>query len=97
MTDFASNSTWYDLEYEPYQFYYFAVAQGEDGLYISTDSGCSCPMPFESHTNDDFTGPLTLEQVIEEYTSLANVDGQYAPITVEQRDENIARIRKEFA
>lgn len=41
------------------------------GIYLSTDSGCSCPTPWENHKQiDDFTGPLTVEQAIEESESL---------------------------
>lgn len=63
---------WLSLEDEPYQFYYLAVLQNERGYYLGTDSGCSCPTPWESHTADDFTGPLTAEQAREEIQSLAN-------------------------
>jgi hypothetical protein len=60
-----------DLSYESYAFYVFAVLRKEDGYYLSTDSGCSCPTPWESHVAEDFTGPLTAEQVHEEVRSLA--------------------------
>jgi hypothetical protein len=59
-----------ELEEPSYSFYDFAVLRKEDGYYLSTDSGCSCPTPWESHTADDFTGPLTAEQVHEEVRSL---------------------------
>ena len=59
-----------DFAYVSYSFSVFAVLRKEDGLYLSTDSGCSCPSPWESHTADDFTGPLTAEQVREEVLSL---------------------------
>jgi len=55
-------------------------AQG--GIYLSTDSGCSCPTPWENHGQmDDFTGPLTKAQAIEEATSLwsGNKDFGYDP------------------
>lgn len=43
----------------------------EGGIYLSTDSGCSCPTPWENHKQiEDFTGPLTVAQAIEEATSL---------------------------
>lgn len=63
------------LDDEPWQFYKFGVFRHPEnkGLYISTDSGCSCPTPWENHSwgnPDDFTGPLTPDQIIEEYTSL---------------------------
>lgn len=45
------------------------------GIYLSTDSGCSCPMPWENHgTIDDLTGPLTKAQAIEEAYSLWRSD-----------------------
>lgn len=59
------------LENEPWQFYYAGVWERPDGYYLSTDSGCSCPTPWESHTEDSRTGPLTWDQVKEELRSLA--------------------------
>lgn len=53
-----------------YSFNTLVVLEKDGGLYLATDSGCSCPTPFESHTEDDLTGPLTIEQAIEEATSL---------------------------
>lgn len=66
-----------DLENEPWQFYIAAVLKNEEGYYLTTDSGCSCPTPWESHTVDDLTGPLTAEQAREELSSLANADDRY--------------------
>ena len=41
------------------------------GIWLGTDSGCSCPIPWENHLEmDSFTGPLTVEQAQEEATSL---------------------------
>lgn len=65
-----------------YDFYEFAVLEGEDGYYLSTDSGCSCPSPFESHDASDFTGPLTAAQVHEEVLSLWEAQ-TYDPVTRE--------------
>lgn len=74
-----------ELDEPDYSFYEFAVLEGEDGYYLSTDSGCSCPSPWESHTKDDFTGPLTAAQVHEEVTSLW--ENSYRPVTfVELRE-----------
>ena len=67
------------LAYPDYAFEEYAVLRKEDGLYISTDSGCSCPSPWESHTADDFTGPLTAEQVREEVLSLWAVAYEQVP------------------
>lgn len=59
------------LSDEPYQFDYAGLWKGEEGYYLSTDSGCSCPSPWENHCSmDDLTGPLTAEQAKEELTSL---------------------------
>lgn len=69
----------YGLEYvcevalsEPdYSFDVLRVLKGEKGYYIGTDSGCSCPSPFENYAGmDDLTGPLTAEQVHEEAKAL---------------------------
>ena len=36
-------------------------------FYLGTDSGCSCPIPFENYRGiHDMTGPLTREQALEE-------------------------------
>jgi len=56
---------------DAYAFYELGIWKEPDGLYMSTDSGCSCPFPFESHSADDLTGPLTFEQVQEEAYNLA--------------------------
>lgn len=41
------------------------------GILLGTDSGGSCPIPWENHLEiDSFTGPLTVEQAQEEATSL---------------------------
>ena len=58
------------MEYD-YSFYELGVWIRNGELYISTDSGCSCYGPWESHTESDLTGPLTVDQVEEEATSLA--------------------------
>lgn len=48
-----------------------SVLRRDDGYYIGTDSGCSCPTPFETYFSlGDYTGPLTREQCIEECISL---------------------------
>lgn len=87
--------TW-ALAYPDWAFYKFAAISTPEGVYISTDSGCSCPTPWESHSTDSFTGPLTVEQAVEEYTSLVNVGG-YESLTVAQRDANIEAIREALA
>lgn len=64
-----------------YSFELLAALKNDKGYYLSTDSGCSCPSPWESHTAEDFTGPLTAEQAREEATSLWSgaYGGGYAP------------------
>ena len=59
-----------DLSEPDYSFDILGIWKTEDGYYLSTDSGCSCPYPWESHTDSDLTGPLTAGQAIEEATSL---------------------------
>ena len=50
-----------------------AWINGEGDWYIASDSGCSCPTPFENFEGiGDLTGPLTVDQVLEEVTSLAH-------------------------
>lgn len=59
-----------NLSYPDYAFDILGVDIREDGIYLGTDSGCSCPSYWENHTKDDFTGPLTAEQAREEAMSL---------------------------
>ena len=59
-----------NLSYPDYAFNILGVDIREDGIYLGTDSGCSCPIDWENHTKDDFTGPLTVEQAREEAMSL---------------------------
>lgn len=73
-----------------YSFDLFAVLLKEDGYYLSTDSGCSCPSPWESHTADDFTGPLTAEQVHEEVNSIW---GQaYSPVPKAEIEDALTEV-----
>lgn len=61
----------HNLAEEDYSFDILAVWRGPKGLYLATDSGCSCPSPFENFASiDDLTGPLTTEQALEEASSL---------------------------
>ena len=75
-----------DLEGESYQFYLAGVWVRDEGYYLSTDSGCSCPTPWENHQEDDLTGPLTWEQVKEELRSLSatSYHANYAVESVEE-------------
>lgn len=59
-----------DLSYPDWMFDILGIDVRPDGVYLGTDSGCSCPSYWENHTKDDFTGPLTVEQAREEAMSL---------------------------
>lgn len=74
------------LDNEPWEFYYAGIWERDNGFYISTDSGCSCPIPWENHSEDSLTGPLTWDQVKEELRSLAGVSRKdnYASDQVEK-------------
>ena len=89
----------WSLAYPDWAFYDLAIIKAPDGAYISTDSGCSCPAPFESHQREDFTGPLTVDQVIEEFTSLVQVGegqgGEY--LTQSDLDRSVVEIREALA
>ena len=60
-----------DLNEPDYSFDMVAVWRDGEGYYVGTDSGCSCPSPFESYAGKgDMTGPITLEQALEEASNL---------------------------
>ena len=75
-----------DLEDVYCQFYIAGIWVRDGGYYLSTDSGCSCPTPWESHQEDDLTGPLTWEQAKEELRSLSATSyrANYAVESVER-------------
>lgn len=61
----------HDLKEDEYSYDIVTVLHSSGGFYIGTDSGCSCPSPFENYRSlSQFTGPLSAEQCAEEYTSL---------------------------
>ena len=67
-----------DLENAPYQFDILRVGRIREDYYLGTDSGCSCPTPFENYKAlSDYTGPLTREQAREEAESLIRVASEY--------------------
>ena len=69
-----------ELEEGDYSFYTLCVWKGVDGFYLATDSGCSCPSPFENYDGiGDLTGPLSAADAIEEATSLWQHAGSYEP------------------
>jgi len=74
-----------------YSFDLLAVLRNDDGYFLGTDSGCSCPSPWENHRAEDFTGPLTAEQAAEEITSLS--EAAYGGVyDMYERDALIARL-----
>lgn len=76
-----------------YSFDLLGIWEEDGGFFIATDSGCSCPSPWESHTKDDLTGPLTLDQLAEEATSL--VEDSYMPgYGAEELQEVLDRLRQ---
>ena len=69
-----------DISEPDYPFDLLGLWRDSDNkFYLGTDSGCSCPSPWESHTADDLTGPLTLDQAVEEATNLWRLAGKYEP------------------
>lgn len=66
-----------DLREPDYSFDIIGAWRDDRGFYLGTDSGCSCPSPWESHTAEDLTGPLTLDQAVEESVSLWTNAGKY--------------------
>ncbi len=70
-----------DLSEPDYSFDLLAIWKGPEGYYLGTDSGCSCPMPFENFNGvEDLTGPLTAKDAREEAQSLwDNSYGKYQP------------------
>lgn len=81
------------LTYPAWAFDHLGIDVRPDGFYLGTDSGCSCPMFWENHTEDDFTGPLTAEQAREEALSLfdaANDCQFYDPSEAGDREEFVA-------
>jgi hypothetical protein len=70
-----------------YSFDLLAVWRDKDGYYLATDSGCSCPTPFENYNGKaDLTGPLTKAQVIEESRNIYDLSGEldYEPEAFEK-------------
>lgn len=61
-----------ELSEPNYSFDMIAAWKDKDGnIYLGTDSGCSCPTPFENYAGvQDLTGPLTIEEAIEESKSI---------------------------
>lgn len=69
----------HDLAEAFYSYDMLAVWQDVNGYYLATDSGCSCPTPFEDYKSVAMlTGPLTKLQAIEESQNLKATN--YDPI-----------------
>ena len=66
------------LSLEQYEYDYIGIWVTTEGYFLGTDSGCSCPTPWENHTEDDLTGPLTYDQMLEEVYSLVEAVGRKA-------------------
>lgn len=84
-----------ELAEPDYSFYTLCIWKDKKGkkskYYLATDSGCSCPAPFESYYDvKDLTGPLTAAQVKEEATSLWEESGRYMP---DDFDELMASVK----
>jgi hypothetical protein len=60
-----------DLSEPDYSFDLLVAWRDDEGYYLGTDSGCSCPTPFEDYVGRaDMTGPLTADQARKESMSL---------------------------
>lgn len=84
-----------DLTRPSCEFDILGIDVRPDGFYLGTDSGCSCPMFWENHTEDAFTGPLTAEQAREEALNLfyaANDQEFYDPSEAGDREEFVAAL-----
>lgn len=70
-----------------------AWADERGGIYLGTDSGCSCPTPFEDYNGvEDMTGPLTVEQALEEAASIKRT--HYEPLyDPDDFNEFVANVR----
>lgn len=60
-------------DFEPYQFYEssFWVVDGE--IWAATDSGCSCPSPYENHS---FPGSFTKIESLKDFDEFAPIPDQ---------------------
>lgn len=66
-----------EVDNEPYSFNLIGLWKGAEGYYLGTDSGCSCPTPWESYAKADLTGPLTAEQAKEEVIAMVAAQREY--------------------
>lgn len=71
--EFIGEVEWNDY---PYEFDLTGVWKNKEGYWIASDSGCSCPTPFDNHRfPDDFEGPFTFHE------AAANLQEQEFEIT----------------
>ena len=73
--------TTFELQNEDYRYYLLGLWRDAGGFYLATGSGCSCYTPWESTTRGDLTGPLTLDQLVDEATSLWSEAGRRVDLT----------------
>lgn len=58
-----------ELTHADYAYNLIGAWKGADGYYLATDSGCSCPTPWENTPRESLTGSLTAAQACEEVSS----------------------------
>lgn len=74
---------------DSYEFDMIAIWKTEDGRYlIGTDSGCSCPTPFENTKVEDLTEVRTLADVAD-FARATWSDSYYDE---QEREEGVARL-----
>lgn len=64
---------------EPYQFDFTVVWKaGKGKYYIASDSGCSCPSPFEDYNSvESLDGPMTKKELESRLKFLVNDGGPW--------------------
>lgn len=78
-----------------YEFDMTVVWKHEDGrLFWATDSGCSCPSPFEAYTSlDDLSVLDATDYRILQSHVLGQVDVTYDPLPLEDAVEFLYKVR----
>lgn len=60
-----------ELDDESYEFWTLLVQEKDGKFYVNTDSGCSCPSPFEQYTTMESLGkPLTAREAADKVTEI---------------------------
>lgn len=80
-----------------YSFDFTVVWKKDSDYYFASDSGCSCPSPFEYYTSiEDLEGPFTKAQLREELEEMAEVradmGGRGLGYTREQLNEQLVEL-----